>query len=149
MSSHLLLTSPAFENGERIPALYTCDGKNISPPLTISGVPSETKTLALILEDPDAPMGTWYHWIIFDINPNTERITEGEEPIGIHGKGSGENMIYMGPCPPTGIHRYFFRLYALDTALALPEGVTNVEVEKAMDGHIVGESELMGTYGRP
>jgi Raf kinase inhibitor-like YbhB/YbcL family protein len=147
------LRSPAFKHGAKIPAKYTCDGENISPPLTISDVPSETKSLALIMEDPDVPKnirkdGMWDHWVVFDMPGDLREIREGEEPEGTHGIGTGENLSYFGPCPPDREHRYFFRLYALDMEFSLPEKATKQEVEKAMESHILSKAELMGTYER-
>ena len=147
------LVSPAFKQGAKIPAKYTCDGENISPPLTISDVPSETKSLALIMEDPDVPRniredGMWDHWVVFDMPGDLCEIREGEEPEGTHGIGTGENLSYFGPCPPDREHRYFFKFYALDMELGLPEKATKQEVEKAMESHILSKAELMGTYER-
>ncbi|MBU6426908.1 YbhB/YbcL family Raf kinase inhibitor-like protein [Patescibacteria group bacterium] len=148
MSTALKITSAAFHNGGSIPEVYTCKGKNISPPLSITGVPDSAKSLTLIMEDPDAPMGTWDHWIVFNINPKTAAIGEDEEPAGIHGKGSGDNLTYVGPCPPSGIHRYYFKVYALDIMLSLSEGATKDEVYKVMAGHILADGELVGKYGK-
>ncbi|OIO19790.1 MAG: YbhB/YbcL family Raf kinase inhibitor-like protein [Candidatus Magasanikbacteria bacterium CG_4_9_14_0_2_um_filter_41_10] len=145
------LTSSAFFNEMCIPAIYTCDGQDISPPLTISDVPSEAKSLALIMDDPDAmkPTGNvWNHWLVWNIDPTTVHISEGEEPVGTHGTGTGGETIYHGPCPPDAEHRYSFRLYALDTMLDLQEGSTKGELEQAMDGHILAQVELAGTYNR-
>ncbi len=162
------VTSSAFPHNGRIPEKYTCDptssetsrGKpDISPPLEISGVPAGAKTLALIMHDPDAPRaGGWTHWVQFNIpvNGNAEQIEsykvtsfkEGEEPQGTSGKGTGGNSSYLGPCPPSGTHRYFFTAYALDTELALKEGATKTELESAMSGHIIAKGELIGLYSR-
>ncbi len=147
------LTSSAFTHGEHIPREYTCDGANINPPLTISDVPANTKSLALILEDPDVPKYVredrmWDHWIVFNIPSNTTQIAEGKEPVGQHGIGTGNNLNYYGPCPPDAEHRYFFKLFALDSQLTLAEKSTKQQVEKAMEGHVLAKTELMGIYGR-
>lgn len=145
------LTSTAFENGEGIPVKYTCDGENISPPLKISDVPKESKTLVLIMDDPDAVKPAnkvWDHWIVFDIPPETIIIPENTEPKGVHGIGTGENLEYVGSCPPDKEHRYFFKLYALDTTLKLKEGSTKKQVEDSMKEHILAEAVLIGTYKR-
>jgi Raf kinase inhibitor-like YbhB/YbcL family protein len=146
------LKSTAFAAGSAIPALYTCQGKDISPPLAWSGVPNGTKGYALICDDPDAPIVTWVHWVYYNIPPSVislpEAFTKNEKPAsgGIHGKSSFGDFGYGGPCPPWGTHRYFFRLYALDTMLNLEPGVKKKEVIKAMEGHVLATAELMGTY---
>ena len=147
------LMSPAFEHEGKIPSKYTCDGENISPPLTVSDVPPETKSLALIMDDPDVPKhlrsdGMWDHWVVFNIPASMRDIKEGNEPDGIHGIGTGGNMNYFGPCPPDREHRYFFKLYALDTELDLPEKATKQQLEKAMENHIIEKAESMGKYER-
>lgn len=147
------LTSSAFQNGDYIPRLYTCDGSNISPPLSIREVPERAQSLVLILEDPDVPKHiredrTWDHWIIFNIPPDTHEIPEGQEPQGVHGLGTGHNLTYYGPCPPDREHRYFFKLFALDTMLELPEKSTKQALLNAMQQHILAKAELMGVYGR-
>lgn len=145
------LTSPAFQHNGRIPSKYTCDGKDINPPLKITDIPKKAQSLVLIMDDPDAlkPAGkVWDHWVIFNIPPATTEIPEGEEPAGVHGKGTGNNLRYHGPCPPDAEHRYYFKLYALDTMLALPEGITKKQVEEAMKEHVLTEAELMGRYER-
>lgn len=142
------LSSSAFENKNEIPSIYTCDGKNISPPLHIEGLPGGVKSLALIMDDPDAPSGMWVHWVRWNIPVETIDVGEGAEPMGIPGNGSGGNTYYKGPCPPSGIHRYYFKLYALDTELDIPEGSPKEDLLEAMVGHILAESELMGTYTR-
>lgn len=145
------IASSAFENNGSIPAKYTCDREDVSPPLEVSGVPAGTKSLALIMHDPDAPRaGGWTHWVKWNIKPMTMTmtITEGEEPDGTSGKGTGGSTTYMGPCPPSGTHRYFFTVYALDTELTLKEGATKTEVEQAMEGHVIGKGELVGLYSR-
>ena len=147
------LTSSAFQHEGYIPQKYTCDGQNINPPLTITDAPLGTQSLVLILDDPDVPKHIredemWDHWIVFNIPPTTKQIAEGKEPEGIHGMGTGKNLNYYGPCPPDREHRYFFKLYALDKMLDLPERATKQEVEKAMENHILAKTELMGIYGR-
>ena len=148
------LTSSAFEEGRFIPSKYTCDGENISPPLKWSNLPKGTKSLAMISDDPDAPIGTWVHWVIYNI-PSS--ISEFEESIPtdkelLNGAKQGINDFkkigYGGPCPPSGAHRYFFKLYALDLELKLEPGVTKTDLLKAMEGHILEMGQLMGTYQR-
>lgn len=138
------LTSSAFAHNTMIPRKYTCQGEDVNPPLVISGLPDTTVTLALINDDPDAPGGTWDHWIVWDIPP-AAAIAENSVP-GVQGKNSGGGIDYEGPCPPSGTHRYFFKLYALDTKLSLKEGARKSEVLKAMQGHILGQTELVGLY---
>ncbi|MCA9914742.1 MAG: YbhB/YbcL family Raf kinase inhibitor-like protein, partial [Anaerolineae bacterium] len=125
----------------------------VSPALEISGVPEGAKALVLIMDDPDVPTrlredGMWDHWVVFNIPPETDRIKEATEPEGTHGKGTGGNFEYYGPCPPDRQHRYFFKLYALDAKLKLPEGASKKDVEQAMQGHILEQTELMGLYER-
>jgi Raf kinase inhibitor-like YbhB/YbcL family protein len=147
------LTSTAFNQGERIPSIYTCDGDNINPPLEITGVPHEAQSLVLIMDDPDVPKslredGMWDHWVVFNIPPDTRTIEENTEPEGTPGIGTNEETGYFGPCPPDREHRYFFKLFALDTRLDLPEKSTKAQVEEAMAGHVLFHAELMGTYER-
>ena len=142
------LTSSAFQNNVQIPSEFTCDGDDLSPPLSINEVPSNAKSLVLINDDPDAPVGTWDHWVVFNIPPSTRQIAKGTEPDGTAGKNSWGRTGYGGPCPPSGTHRYLFKLYALDTTLNLPESSTKKELERAMQGHIIGQAQLMGTYKR-
>ncbi len=144
----ITLTSTAFEHNKAMPAKYTCDGENINPPLEIKGVPSETKSLALIMDDPDAPAGTWDHWVKFNMPPNTPAIEEGKEPTGVSGKGTRGNLSYKGPCPPSGVHHYIFTVYALDILLNLPSGASKKEVQSAMAAHILGKGVLVGLYSR-
>ena len=143
----LSVTSPAFENNKPIPVKYTCDGANINPPLTIEDVPEETKALVLIVDDPDAPMGTFDHWVVWNIPPTTRKIEENTVP-GTEGISTSRKHAYGGPCPPYGTHRYFFKVYALDTQLDLKSNSSKRDVEKAMKGHILAEGELMGLYSR-
>jgi hypothetical protein len=142
------LTSPAFEDKAMIPSEYTCDGDDISPELSIADVPANAKSLVLICDDPDAPAGTWDHWIVFNIPPATKSIPKGKEPEGTAGKNSWGKTGYGGPCPPSGTHRYFFKLYALDTLLDLPEGASKADIESAMKDHVLEEAQLMGKYAR-
>lgn len=139
----LTLTSTDFSHNGSIPSEYTCDGENKQPELTINGVGENTQSLVLIMDDPDAPSGTWDHWIKFNIPVDTKDINSG-----ISGKGTSGNLDYNGPCPPSGEHRYFFKLYSLDMKLNLSEGVTKSEVEKEMEGHIIEKTELIGLYNR-
>lgn len=150
------LTSSAFENGGKIPSKYTCDGDNISPALEISAVPEGTVSLVLIMDDPDIPevakknfnVEKWDHWVVFNIPPGTTVIPESENPEGVIGVNTRGGNEYRGPCPPDREHRYFFKLYALDIELDLPEGSTKSQVEQAIVGHILEQTELMGKYER-
>lgn len=143
------LTSSAFEHEGQIPKKYTCDGENINPPLTISEIPDGTKSLVIIVEDPDAPSGTWVHWTVWDIDPNNTEILENITPRnsteGITDFGSTG---YGGPCPPSGEHRYYFRAYALDDTLNLDSVTTRSLLDRFMKGHIIADAELMGKYSR-
>ena len=142
------IKSSAFENNQLIPPKYTCDGGNINPPLLISDVPNEAQSLVLIMDDPDAPMGTWIHWTLFNIDPKISEIAEASSPQGaVQGKTSGANR-YGGPCPPAGTHRYFFKLYALDTSLDLHSDADKAKIEQAMQNHIIDQAELIGRYAR-
>lgn len=138
------ITSSVFENHGKIPKKYTCQGDDINPPLMIRNIPEGTVSLALVLDDPDAPGQTWDHWVMWNIKP-VEVITENSVP-GKQGKNSWGNNNYGGPCPPSGTHRYFFKLYALACELALPEGAIKSELEAAMANHILETSELIGLY---
>lgn len=140
------LSSPAFADKQMIPSDYTCDGADRIPPLEIADVPANAKSLALVCDDPDAPMGTWDHWVVWNIPPTTKRIDA--EPEGVPGKNSWGRTGYGGPCPPSGTHRYFFKIYALDTMLDLPAGSNKAALLGAMKGHIIAEASLMGTYQR-
>ena len=143
----LLVKSPAFENKKYIPVNYTCDGVDVNPPLTIEGAPEETKTLVLIVDDPDCPTGTFDHWIVWNIPPTTRTIEENTVP-GTEGVSSYRKHAYGGPCPPYGTHRYFFKVYALDTQFDLKSSSTKKDVEKAMEGHILAKGALIGLYCR-
>jgi Raf kinase inhibitor-like YbhB/YbcL family protein len=142
----LTVRSPAFENNKLILSKYTCDGDNVNPPLIIEGAPEETKSLVLIVDDPDAPMGTWDHWIVWNIPP-TSKIEENTVP-GTEGINDSRKHSYGGPCPPWGTHRYFFKVYALDTKLDLSSNSRKKDVEKAMQSHILAKGELIGLYQR-
>jgi Raf kinase inhibitor-like YbhB/YbcL family protein len=140
------LTSPAFDPEGRIPDRFTCKGNDDSPELRLAGVPQEAVTLALIMDDPDAPGGTWDHWVAFDITP-TGVIPENVGELGTGGLNSWKRSGYGGPCPPPGVHRYYFRVYALDTSLGLAEGSTKDAVLSAATGHTLEVATLMGTFG--
>lgn len=148
------LTSPAFKEGEWIPRQFTCDDRDVSPALVWSEPPSGTVTLALIVDDPDAPVGTWVHWILFNLPPTTRELPGNIAPEATlafgerHGKNSWGRLGYGGPCPPGGTHRYFFKLYALDIMLDVASGATQYQVEQAMQGHILDMAQLMGRYRR-
>ncbi len=150
----ITIESPAFANEGLIPSKYTCDGENISPPLKWGNFPKETKSFAIINDDPDAPMGTWVHWVIYNIPANvnslSENIPKAEKlPNGaLQGKNSWGKIGYGGPCPPSGTHRYFFKIYALDTILNLPAGATKEQVLKSMQGHILAQGSFYGKYSR-
>ncbi len=144
------ISSPTFQNNQNIPSKYTCDGQNINPPLQFSDIPGNAQSLVLISDDPDAPMGTWVHWIIWNIDPKTTEIAENSVPTGaIEGTTSFGETGYGGPCPPSGTHRYFFKLYAIDIKLDLPITTNSQALEKALQGHILASSELIGLYKRP
>lgn len=149
------LKSSAFENNAAIPVKYTCDNVDISPPLKWEGAPQNTQSFVLICDDPDAPVGTWVHWVIYGIPKNTNNMPEGVPKKETLDNGAKQGLTdfkkigYGGPCPPPGKpHRYFFKLYALDTQLNLPTGATKAQVEKVMQGHIIGQTQLIGLYKR-
>lgn len=147
--ARLEVTSSAFSQGEAIPQKYTCDGEDVSPPLAWSGAPDSVASYALIMDDPDAPAGTWVHWVLFDIPAQTTQLAENTPAtVGIQGNSSWDRTGYGGPCPPGGEHRYFFKLYALDTMLGLEAGATKEAVLEAMRGHVAAQGALMGTYSR-
>jgi Raf kinase inhibitor-like YbhB/YbcL family protein len=147
--TELKITSPAFVTNGYIPARYTCDGTDINPPLEIAHVPAEAKSLALIVDDPDAPIGMWVHWVAWNIDPATREIAEDTVPhAATQGKNDWKRNGYGGPCPPSGVHRYFFKLYALDTKLNLGAGTTKTGLEKAMQGHILAKADMIGLYKR-
>lgn len=143
---NMKLTSPEFENNKFIPKKFTCEGEDVNPALIIENIPKETKSLALIVDDPDAPMGTWVHWVVYDIQP-VSRIDENSIP-GRQGLNDFRRKNYGGPCPPSGTHRYFFKVHALDKMLGLGEAAGKAELENAMDGHILDKAELIGLYKR-
>lgn len=141
--------STAFEHHQSIPKKYTCEGEDVSPPLTFQNIPAGTKSLALIMDDPDAPRGTFDHWIVWNLPPSTKGLSEKANFTYPQGKNSYGEFRYRGPCPPPGKpHRYFFKLYALDSMLNLPEDSDKKALESAMEGHILGRAELVGTYKR-
>jgi Raf kinase inhibitor-like YbhB/YbcL family protein len=140
----LAITSSAFAPNGMIPAKYTCQGENVNPPISIGNIPAGTKSLTLIMDDPDAPGGTFDHWIVWNIEPK-EFITENSKP-GMEGKNHYGIKQYKGPCPPSGTHRYFFKVFALDLLLDLKEGADKKTVVKAMEQHILAKGELVGTY---
>ncbi|MFH1854153.1 MAG: YbhB/YbcL family Raf kinase inhibitor-like protein [Candidatus Omnitrophota bacterium] len=138
------LSSPAFKNNDLIPRKFTCEGEDINPELLIEGVPGEAKSLALIMDDSDAPIGTWVHWVVYNI-PITTRIEENSVP-GEQAMNDFRRKDYGGPCPPSGVHRYFFKIYALDAVLDLRQGAGKRDLEKAMEGHLLDKAELIGLY---
>ena len=148
------IISSAFEDGGLIPAKYTCDGADVSPPLRWDAVPEGTKSIALICDDPDAPMGTWVHWVLFNLPADTGELAEDVSPDKTLSNGAWQGTSdfgrigYGGPCPPSGTHRYFFKIYALDTKLDLPAGARKNDLVKAMQGHILGQGQLIGKYKR-
>lgn len=149
----LILTSPSFMHEHMIPPRHTCDGLDISPPLAWHGIPAGTKSLALIVDDPDAPKTTWVHWVLYNIPPDASGLTEAvavkDIPHGtLQGINDWQRTGYSGPCPPTGKHRYFFKLYALDTVLPEMKHPAKTVLEKAMQGHVLAHSELIGLYQR-
>jgi len=148
------LTSSAFAEGAMIPAKYSCDGQDISPPLAWTDLPDGAKSLALICDDPDAPVGTWVHWVAFNLPPDLTGLPEGvpaektPKAGGVQGTNSWRRIGYGGPCPPSGTHRYFFKLYALDNVLSLASNATAKDVQAALQGHVLAEAQLMGRYKR-
>ncbi len=148
------ITSTAFAAGEKIPRKFTCDGDDISPPLQWNDPPPNTQSFALISDDPDAPVGTWVHWVLYNLPgkttslaeavPSKDELSDGSR----HGRSSWGRSAYGGPCPPGGTHRYFFKLYALDMVLELAAGAGKEQLLKAMEGHILAQAELMGLYAR-
>ena len=147
--ANMNLTSPDFGEGGNIPERFTCDGKDISPTLKIDGIPKEAKSLVLIVDDPDAPGGNFTHWLIWNIVPDLTEIVANQLPAhAVQGVNDFGKSKYNGPCPPAGVHRYYFRLYALDTTLTLPQASRRKAVDSAMKGHIVADATLMGRYAR-
>jgi Raf kinase inhibitor-like YbhB/YbcL family protein len=157
MPKTLALSSPAFTPGSAIPAKYTCDGPNLSPPLALTGVPEGTKSFALVVEDPDAPdpaapKGIWVHWVVYDLPATTRTIAEGagnHGKLGRAGKNDWGQVGYRGPCPPIGRHRYFVRAFALDSELGDRHEPNKAELLKALEGHVLAKGELVGTYQKP
>jgi len=146
-ASSISITSSSFQAGGDIPAKFACDGTNVSPALQIGGVPNEAKSLVLIVDDPDAPRGLFTHWIIWNIDPKTTRIAENSAPAaGVQGTNDFGKRNYGGPCPPSGTHRYFFKIFALDTKLELKPNARRAELDAAMRGHVLAQGELMGRY---
>lgn len=145
-NNRLSISSPVFDNEGTIPSRYTCDGDNINPPLVIDGIPEGTESLAIIVEDPDAPKGTFDHWLAWNIPPSPS-IPEHSNP-GINGHNSAGKTGYHGPCPPSGTHRYYFYLFALDTSLDRPAGAGKQQLKSAMGGHLLAEGQLMGRYAK-
>lgn len=152
--NRIRITSPVFQEGGEIPFDHTCDGANVSPPLQWTDVPQGTQSLALIADDPDAPRGDWVHWVFYDLPPETSELLFAVPDIekipsgGTHGRTDFGTIGYHGPCPPRGEHRYFFKIYALNTRLHLKPGATKKELLQAMQGHVLAEGQLMGTYQR-
>jgi Raf kinase inhibitor-like YbhB/YbcL family protein len=146
------ITSSAFGSNDTIPAKYSCSGKDAAPPLAFDDVPKDARSLALIVDDPDAPRGDWVHWLVYDLPPTTHALGEGATDLPREAKtgvNDFRNEKYGGPCPPPGKpHRYFFRLFALDNSPGLPAGASKKELEDAMRGHILDQAELVGTFGR-
>jgi Raf kinase inhibitor-like YbhB/YbcL family protein len=146
-ASTISITSPAFQAGGDIPAKFTCNGTNVSPKLQISGVPNEAKSLVLIVDDPDAPRGLFTHWIVWNIDPKATQIAENSAPAGaVQGTSDFGKRNYGGPCPPSGTHRYFFKMFALDTKLDLKPSARRAELDAAMHGHVLAQGELMARY---
>ncbi len=152
--SQFTLSSPAFAQGQPIPQRFTCDGEDVSPALDIAGAPANTVSLALLCDDPDAPVGDWVHWLLFNLPPTLTSLPEGVPPDAVlpngaqHGLNSWKRTGYGGPCPPGGTHRYFFKLFALDAALPLAAGAEKGPFLDAIEGHVLAQTALMGTYSR-
>lgn len=147
MNDAFTLQSSVFSSGKPIPSVYTCDGTNARPPLSITGVPEDSKSLAIIMYDPDAPGGTFVHWVAWNIPPGTKELPAGPLPAGIvEGTNSFRSMGYQGPCPPSGTHRYIWRLYALRSVLSLDTKTTREDLESAMNTYVITQTELMGIY---
>lgn len=145
------IESPSFKHHQPIPKKYTCEGEDISPPLNFLDIPSGTNSIALIVDDPDAPMGTWDHWVVWNLAPDTKQLPEAAKVAnqGTTSFRDHRSKSYGGPCPPPGKpHRYFFKAYALDVMLDLPKETTKAQLEEAMEGHLLGKAELVGTYQR-
>lgn len=148
-SENMNIQSPAFKHGERIPPKYTCDGENVIPPLVFSDIPPDTKSLVLLVDDPDSSARVWDHWILYNIPPDVRETRENEVPEGaMEGTNSFGEVRYGGPCPQEGEHRYFFKVYALDAILDMPKGVSKAEIERQMEGHIIEKAEIFARYRR-
>ena len=146
--ARMKITSSAFQEGGNIPPKFTCDGGDSSPPLRIAEIPSGAKTLALVVDDPDAPSGLFTHWIVWNISPQTNAIAEGSAPQGVQGTNDFGKSGYGGPCPPSGTHRYYFKIFALDRELNLPSGTKRNQLDAAMKGQVVAQGEVMGRYAK-
>jgi Raf kinase inhibitor-like YbhB/YbcL family protein len=142
------ITSSAFQEGGNIPSKFSCDGADTSPPLQIADVPSGAKSLVLIVDDPDAPSGLFTHWTAWNMSPETSTIAERSPPKGVQGTNDFGKSGYGGPCPPSGTHRYYFKIFALDRELDLPSGAKRVQLDAAMKSHVIAQGELMGRYSR-
>ena len=148
------LSSTAFASGQAMPSVYSCRGRNVSPPLAWTDPPDGTQSFALIVDDPDAPAGTWVHWLLFNVPASTRGLSEGVRADAklfdgsLQGTNSSRRLGYEGPCPPSGTHRYFFKLYALDTMLGLQSGANKTQLLAAMESHIKAQAELMGTFSK-
>src|SRR5438046_8185410 len=147
-AAKMTITSSVFQEGWNIPSKFTCDGANTNPPLQISDVPAEAKSLVLIVDDPDAPSGLFTHWAVWNISPQATTIAEGSTPKGAQGTNDFGKSGYGGPCPPSGTHRYYFRIFALDRELDLPVGAKRSQLDAAMKSHVIAKGELMGRYAR-
>ena len=146
--ARMKITSSAFQQGANIPPKFSCDGPNTSPPLQIADIPTEAKSVVLIVDDPDAPGGLFTHWAVWNISPQTSTIAEGSTPKGVQGTNDFGKSGYGGPCPPSGMHRYYFKIFALDRELDLPFGAKRSQLEAAMKGHVIAQGELIGRYSR-
>ena len=145
----MMISSPDFTEGGAISSRFTCAGEDVNPTLKISQVPTGAKSLALIVDDPDAPHGTWTHWLLWNVRPDVQKIPANSLPPGaVQGVNSFPAVKYGGPCPPSGTHRYYFKLYALDTVLELPAGSNRKTLEQAMHGHVIAEAQCMGRYAK-
>jgi hypothetical protein len=146
--ARMKITSSAFQQAANIPSKFSCDGPNTSPPLQISDVPTNAKSVVLIVDDPDAPTGLFTHWAVWNMSPQTSTIVEGSTPKGVHGTNDFGKSRYGGPCPPSGTHRYYFKVFALDRELDIPVGAKRHQLDAAMKGHVIAQGELMGRYSR-
>jgi len=147
-TARIKITSSAFQEGGNVPSKFTCEGSDTSPPLQITGIPSQAKSLVLIADDPDAPSGLFTHWLIWNIPPQTTSISEGNAPRGVHGTNDFGKSGYKGPCPPSGTHKYSFKVFALDRELDLHGGSKRSQLDAAMKGHVIAQGELVGRYTR-